>query len=165
MTTPAQPLRAAAAPQVATQQGAAQGAAAVHDEHAAFAGGIHGRLHQRVVLEAFDRGHRSAEGAHGTEVVEHGRQHAEGAGAVTLVRVAQVAGGKRRFSRGSDGGVHGCFPLVTRGEAKRLSPVKSRPPEGKAPSPERSKAKNAMKKTTSPREKTHFSLGDAFFLL
>jgi len=51
---------------------------------------------------------------------------------------------------------------VWSGDVERLG---RNAPEGKFAFPERSRTENAMKKTTSPREKTHFSLGDGFFLL
>jgi hypothetical protein len=57
--------------------------------------------------------------------------------------------------------VHGDFPPA----AERDLDPEATPPEEKKRFSEGRRLKIAMKKTTSQREKTHFSLGDAFFLL
>jgi hypothetical protein len=57
--------------------------------------------------------------------------------------------------------VHGDFPLAAEHDLQ----LRAAFPEEKKRFSEGRRLKIAMKKTTSQREKTHFSLGDAFFLL
>jgi hypothetical protein len=67
----------------------------------------------------------------------------------------------RGENEGAQGRVHGAFPRA----AERDPSPRAAPPEEKKRFSEGRDLKIAMKKTTSQREKTHFSLGDAFFLL
>ena len=91
--------------QVAADQRAAQRAPAVDHQHAALAGGVERGLDQRIVFVALDGGHRAGKARARAEAAEDRRQHAKGAIAVVLVRVAQVAGG-------DGGGGHGKGPLA-----------------------------------------------------
>jgi hypothetical protein len=71
----------------------------------------------------------------------------------------------QRRSRAAGTRPPGDAGLFSLGKQQRGRVKNARFPREEAPCAERHHQGNAMKKTTSPREKTHFSLGDAFFLL
>jgi hypothetical protein len=127
-------------PEVATQQGLAQRATTVHNQHLAnpallgidVTGGIHGSLDQRVVLKTLHGFHRSVELFHPAKVLENGCQNPEFASGVILVGVTQITGCK--VNR------HGPSLLFSKYDH------------------------SPMKKTTFPNEKVIFSLDMPHFL-